>query len=272
MSCTSPPGREPNELRELQRRHTMIDVHLHLLPGIDDGPSDLEEVRRMCRRALEDGCRALVATPHQRHDLWENRDRDLLEKLVREVREVAREVGTKEGGESGLEVYLGAEVRIDSDLLAEVEALPGDCPVPLAGSRYLLLELDRDGVGPDPLQLVHELTVAGWIPIFAHPEFILGLEDVSLARELVEGGALFQLTAMSITGDFGRRAQAICRDYLDAGLAHFVASDAHGAELRPPGLSRARREIARVWGEPAAERLTHGNPAAVLEDRLLEAA
>ena len=243
----------------------MIDLHLHVLPGIDDGASDLDEACRMCQIALDDGCQALVVTPHQRHDLWDNRERETLEELLEQVQ---RAFGDE------LRLHLGAEIRVDSDLLSEIEEIGerGGTPTSLAGSRYLLLELDRDGVdlGPDPVALTHELTVAGWVPIFAHPEHIHGLDDLALAEQLVAAGGLFQLTAMSVTGDFGPRAQSLCTHYLDAGLAHFVASDAHGAGWRPPGLSQARAALARHWGEETAERLTHTHPDAVVTDRPLE--
>ena len=253
----------------------MIDLHLHLLPEVDDGARDLDEACRMCQMAVDDGCDALVVTPHQRHDLWDNRDRQRLEERLRRVREAFGE---------GLDLHLGAEIRIDSDLLAELdpesepepreadsqEPESGSRPLALAGSRYLLLEFDRRGPRIDPVALAHELTVSGRVPIYAHPEVIHGLDDLVLARRAVEAGALFQITAMSLTGDFGPRARRVCERYLDAGLAHFVASDAHGAGWRPPGLSRAREILHRRWGEEAAERLTRLHAAAVVADRPLE--
>lgn len=242
----------------------MIDLHVHLLPGIDDGAADLAEAVRMCRLARADGCHTLVATPHQRHRLWENRDRAGLEELRQRVQEEA-------GGEPRL--LLGAEIRIDAELVAEVEQLPDGDLLPLAGSRYLLLEPSRGALvrKSDLLALSHELAVAGRVPVFAHPELIHGLgEDLPLARELTAAGALFQLTAMSVTGDFGRRPRGICDTLLDEGLVHFVASDAHGSAWRPPGLGRARERIARYWGEETARRLTEQNPAAVVEDRPLD--
>lgn len=243
----------------------MIDLHLHVLPGIDDGADDLDEACRMCQLALDDGCTALVVTPHQRHDLWDNRDRTQLSELLEQVRSAFGD---------GLDLHLGAEIRVDSDFLSEIEEMDrvGGEPTSLAGSRYLLVELEREGVdlGPDPVALTHELTVAGWVPVFAHPEHIRGLDDLGLAEQLVDAGGLFQLTAMSLTGDFGPRAQGLCASFLNAGLAHFVASDAHGAGWRPPGLSRARATLARHWGEEVAERLTHTHPAAVVADRPLE--
>lgn len=247
----------------------MIDLHLHLLPAVDDGAQDLDEACRMCQMAVDDGCEVLVATPHQRHELWDNRERERLEERLEQVREAF--------GDS-MELHLGAEIRIDSELLAELvpetretkAAAAESPPLSLAGSRYLLLELDRRGPTGDPVALTHELTVADWVPIFAHPEVIAGLDDLDLARRMVEAGGLFQITAMSLTGDFGPRARSVCERYLDAGLAHFVASDAHGAGWRPPGLTRAREILARRWGEETAERLTRLHASAVVADQPLE--
>ena len=246
----------------------MIDLHSHVLPGIDDGADDLATAVAMCRLAAADGCSAIVATPHQRTTHWDNSDLARLESLRRAV---ADEVGEE------IEVHLGGEVRVDSGFLAELGgAEPGGAaehgPAALAGSRYLLLELDRHHLRIDPADLVHELVVAGWFPIFAHPEFIPALaRDLDLVADLAAEGALFQLTAMSLTGDFGRAPRQVCHDLLDRGLAHFVASDAHGVDHRPPGLSRARRVLAARWGEETADRLTRDNPRAVIEDRPLTA-
>lgn len=240
----------------------MIDLHLHVLPGVDDGPADLEEALRMCALAAADGCRALIVTPHQRHDLWDNRDRRPLEAALKRLRRAV-----DEHPDFTLDLHLGAEIRVDSELLHELEEESG--PLPLAGSRYLLLEGSPEGVRPDPVALTHELVVDGWIPIFAHPEFVPGLEDPGLASELTALGACYQITATSLLGEFGRRPLEICCNLLDRGLVHFVASDAHGSAWRPPGLSRARERLARRWGEEVADDLTRRNGEAVLADRPL---
>lgn len=239
----------------------MIDLHAHLLPGVDDGARSLEEAVAMCRLAAAQGCDALVATPHQRSPSWSNTDRAALtDRLV----ELQAALGERP------RLHLGGEIRVDSTLLEALEHHPESGLNPLAGSHYLLLELDRDGLGPDPFDLLHEVRVLGWRPILAHPEFIGPLaEDLGLVAALVDTGALLQVTAMSVTGEFGKHAETITADLLDSGLVHFVASDSHGLRWRPPGLQRACDTISARWGESAARRLTRENPQAVVDDRPL---
>ncbi len=239
----------------------MVDLHAHLVPGVDDGAETLAESVRMCEIAAADGIAAAVATPHQRHEFWPNEVRS---ELVAGFETLIGAVGSR------LELALGAEIRVDSELLAEVDLLPDGNLLPLAGSRYLLLELATAQVGPDPRTVVHELAVAGWRPVLAHPERIPWLaEDPGALAELVERGALLQLTAMSVTGAFGKRARECCAFLLDNDLAHFVASDAHDTSKRLPVLSEAFRAVAAGWGEERAHRLTDTNPRAVLADRPL---
>ncbi|HEX3554456.1 MAG TPA: CpsB/CapC family capsule biosynthesis tyrosine phosphatase [Thermoanaerobaculia bacterium] len=241
----------------------MIDLHCHILPGVDDGAQSLEEAAAMCRLAARDGCEAMVATPHQRRGEWWNADREALSALADELQDA---VGP------GFRVYLGGEVHVDSELLAEVEKLPGGGVLPLAGSRYLLIEFDSLGTAKGAIHLVHELSVAGWRPIIAHPEFIPWLApDPSLLARLISLGATVQVTAMSVTGDFGRRPQNDVFTLLDAGLVHFVASDSHGIRRRPPGLGRAHRLIAGRWGADVAQRLVADHPRAVVADLPLPA-
>ena len=242
----------------------MIDLHCHILPGIDDGAKSLEEAVEMCRMAAAEGCRTMIATPHQRRGTWWNGDR---ESIVGLARALPAALGSE------LRVLVGGEVHVDSELLAEVERLPGGGILTLAGSRYLLIEFDTQGRAGEAIHLVHELVVAGWRPIVAHPELIPWLSgDLDLVKRLVALGALVQVTAMSVTGDFGRGPMAETHTLIDEGLVHFVASDCHGVQRRPPGLRRACRTIAGRWGAEAARRLTSDNPRAVVQNRPLSPA
>lgn len=239
----------------------MIDLHCHILPGIDDGPKTREEAIAMCRLAHADGCRAMVATPHQRRGRWWNSDRAAIAELAKDLQAA---LGTQ------MRILVGGEVHVDSELLAEVGKLPEGGICTLAGSRYLLIELDDRGRAGEAISLVHELAVAGWIPVVAHPEFIPWLAgDLDLTARLVSLGARMQVTAMSVTGDFGKGPQADTHALLEAGLAHFVASDCHGTQRRPPGLRRAYQMIAARWGADLAKRLVSDNPRAVVQNRPL---
>ncbi len=245
----------------------MIDLHCHFLPGVDDGARDLAEAISMCAMAADDGCTAIVATPHQRHAAWANED---CAALVKAQASLQAAVGDR------LEILLGAEIHVDSELLDAVDAIPeplGGTPragagsvgpvLPMAGRRTLLLELDRlPPRSHDPIAMVHELLVAGWLPILAHPEFIPWLAaDVELMADLSARGAWFQVTAMSLTGDFGRGPQQTTLQMVGAGLVQVVASDCHGIQRRPPGLSRAANLLRESFGEEVACRLTTTNPA-----------
>jgi len=243
----------------------VIDLHSHFLPGVDDGAESVAEAAQMCQMAAADGCRALVATPHQWHPHWENTDRAHLEECLELVRSAV--------GGAGPELYLGAEIRVDSDLLDHLDRLQERGLLPLASSRYLLLELDRVGPTIDPVEAIHEVSVAGFWPILAHPELLPWLAgNVTLLGELVEHGALLQITAMSLLGSFGPSARTSAERLLQGDLVHFVASDCHGTATRPPGLRRAYDHIAARYGEARARRLVLGNPSAVLEDRPLTVA
>lgn len=244
----------------------MIDLHCHILPGVDDGADDLAQAMQMCELAHRDGCRAIVATPHLRHERYENADRRLLEQAHRGLCEaVHRRFGDE------LRVFLGGEIAVHSQSLAEIDALPESSLLPMAGSRYLLLELSTHALGPDPVEMVYELGLDGWRPIIAHPERISWLvADPGLLAAIVDHGGLLQLTAMSLTGAFGSAIQSAADQMMDQGWVRFVCSDAHDERIRPPGLSAARRRVSKEWGGPVAQALFENHPRAVLQDQPLE--
>ena len=144
-------------------------------------------------------------------------------------------------------------MRVDSELLADLARPDRAGVLALAGSRYLLLEFEPSGLGPDPVELVRELLAEGWLPIVAHPEVVpfFWESNDDLLAHLVEAGALFQVTAMSLTGEFGKGAKSRVWELLRAGCVQFVASDAHRPDWRPPGLGRR----ASCWSA-SSERLS----------------
>jgi len=236
----------------------VIDLHAHVLPGVDDGAETLEQAVEMCRIAAADGCTHLVATPHRRRDQWPDTPRPALEEILARVQHACGPVPR---------LLLGGEVRVDSELAAELDA-GADSILPLAGSRSVLLELEPRGLGPDPRAVVEDLAARGLRAVLAHPELTPALrDDLELLEELVAAGALLQVTAASVTGEFGRAPRARVAELFDAGLVHLVASDSHRPDWRPPGLSRARAVVARQWGESVAEAVTRLHPQAILDNR-----
>jgi len=242
----------------------VIDLHAHLLPGLDDGARSLVEAVELCRRAAGEGCTDLVATPHRRRDEWTDLSP---EALAAALAELAEAVGERP------RLHLGAENRVDSDLLREAAERTSGGVLPLAGSRYLLLELEPTGCGPDPVALVGALLQCDWFPVIAHPEVTPCLAgDPGLVERLVAAGAFLQVTAASLTGDFGSGPRQRALALAEAGLAHFVASDAHRPGWRPTGLARARAELERRFGAARADQLTRDHAAAVLADQPLPVA
>jgi len=237
----------------------VIDLHAHLLPSVDDGPGTLAAAVEMCRLAAADGCTMMVATPHRRRDPWLDRPRAELAALLEQVRAAI---------DGALELVLGAELRVDSELVRELDATDGEELPTLGPSNALLLELEPRGFGPDPVELVAELRARGFCPLLAHPELTPFLRSMpERLDEMVACGALLQVTAMSVTGEFGRAPREVAERLFDAGMVHVVASDAHRPDWRPPGLARARRVIAERWGAESAEAVTSANPRALLGGR-----
>lgn len=241
----------------------LIDLHSHVLPGVDDGAEDIEEALAICRLAAAEGTRHLVATPHLRHSSFWNDDRNALEATFLALREVVAHEGLP------LELHLGGEIAI-SDASVEELLSPGTQLLSLAGGSWVLLEFDFQGYGPDPVETVWEVAVRGLRPIVAHPERLRWMaSDGGLLAALARHGATFQLTGMSLTGEFGRIARDAAFQLVERGYVHFVASDAHDPRLRRPGLQAARELVARTWGENAAQAWFTDQPLAVIEDRPL---
>lgn len=240
----------------------MIDIHSHILPGIDDGAPDLEESVRICELAANLGCQVMVATPHQCHPAWWNTEPLKLQVLLDRIQS---RLGDR------IRLHLGAEIRVGSSFLRDLEHFDSSGLVAMAGSEYLMLEFERRQISVDPVEIVEKTCALGWRPIIAHPELIGAFgTDRRLAEQLVIAGALLQVTAMSVTGDFGLEPKKRAWSLLKAGLAHFMASDCHGHRRRPPGLKGAHAKIRTALGADYADQLTVDNPRAVIDNRPIE--
>jgi protein-tyrosine phosphatase len=243
-------------------RLAMVDIHAHILPGFDDGPTSIEESLDMLRLAEQDGIGRVIATPHSAFLVGRNYGKEQIEAAVAELREASDELDIR------VEVIPG----IESHLTPEVDREVAQGTVfTLAGSRYLLLELPFFNYPLNAEQVVSTLRVRGLTPILAHPErFEYFQREPNSLRRLVELGALVQLTADSLDGGFGSRSRATSLAILEHGWAHFLASDAHDDIHRVPKLSEARTIAAETIGEEAARALVIDNPEAVLSNTEIE--
>jgi protein-tyrosine phosphatase len=237
----------------------VIDLHTHILPGLDDGPRTLEESVAMARSAVADGIRVVAATPHVRED-YPTRAAEM-ERGVGELRQALATGGLT------LDVRTGGEIALDCLGTLEADEL---ARFGLAGNRsYLLIEFPYYGWPLDLGTRVFELHARGIIAILAHPE---RNAEVQAAPDrlgpLVEQGALFQVTAASLDGRLGRASRRAAFRLLELGLAHLVATDAHAPDLRAVGMTAAVRAVRDV---DLARWLTVDVPAAIMADERLPA-
>src|SRR5687768_3844285 len=152
-----------------------------------------------------------------------------------------------------------------ADLLRE-----GTSVHPLAGGKYVLLELPANSVPPMFNQPLYRVQLEGWLPILAHPERNTVFQSSpEMLAALIEHGLRVQITATSLTGAFGVQARHAAETFLRSGLVHFVATDAHNNDKRPPRIKEALAALKTIVGEAAAQALTVENPRAVIENRSL---
>jgi len=235
----------------------VIDLHCHLLPGIDDGAPDLESSLAMARTACADGIEVVACTPHAYPGLYDNR--------APEIRAAVRSL-QKALDEAGIPLVLthGADIHLMPDVLQGLRE--GRLPT-LGGSRYLLVEPSHHVPTPRFEDQVWNLIASGYVPIITHPERLAWIgRHYEVFRRLAQRGAWMQITAGSLTGAFGRSARRWGERMLDDGIVHVLASDGHGVERRPVILSAGREAAAKRVGEAEAWRLVDERPRQVLED------
>jgi protein-tyrosine phosphatase len=230
----------------------VIDLHSHVLPGVDDGPETLGGSVAILRAAAEDGIERIAATPHVRSDYPTTPE--TMERLVGELNEAARAAGIR------CEVLTGGELDLDEARTLDDETLGR---FGLGGNpRLLLLEFPYVGWPLDLPDLAFRLHVRGFTLVLAHPERSADVQaEPEKLRPLVDAGVLVQLTAAAVDGRLGRASAAGARALLDAGLAHLIASDAHAPTVRAIGMTAAAESLD---DEELARWLTHDVPAALL--------
>lgn len=238
----------------------MIDIHSHILPGIDDGAPDVATSLEMARIAVADGITCMACTPHILPGMYEN-DAAGIRRAIDALRAALA------GAAIPLEIVVGADVHVAPDLVAKLKA--GIVPT-LNGSRYFLLEPSHTILTPRLEEFAERLIGAGFIPIITHPE---RLQWIRTSYGVIQGlnrlGCLMQITAGSVLGEFGKVPLYYSEKLLDEGRVDIVASDAHGTGRRRPSLTRARDAVALRVGESEARAMVETRPGAVLTDRMI---
>jgi protein-tyrosine phosphatase len=244
----------------------LIDLHCHLLPGIDDGPDTLVQALELAQLAVANGITHAVVTPHIHPGRYENDAASILQNVIGFRAAVEAE---------GIPLQLGfaGEVRLGVEVLEMVQNQDIPFYGEVDGEKIFLLELPHSHVPPGSDKLIQWLLDRKIRPIIAHPE---RNKDIMRKRDkiqpFVEMGCLFQLTAGSITGSFGEQALEAARDLLEMGCITIIASDAHNVEYRPPRLDHGRDAAAQIVGAQLAAEMVNQRPAALVAGQFTDLA
>ena len=240
----------------------MIDIHSHILPGLDDGSPDWETSLEMAMLAMESGVTAIVATPHYAAYGPQSRcRRDLVLKAVEDFRRILADEGIPLKVYPGMEIFGTPEVP---DLLRSGRLLG------IAGRKYPLIEFPFSGYGEQATVLLDELCREGFRPIVAHPERYRYIqEDPSLLNLWVQMGCLLQINKGSLLGRFGRRETALSYALVQRGFAFAVASDAHSSSTRTTWMEQVQGLLTEDFSPSTAHTLLTSNPERLLSGGLL---
>lgn len=233
----------------------MVDIHCHILPGIDDGSASWEMTAAMCHMAARDGITHIVATPHCDGNF--EYDRDHFTDMLATLSEVA---------DGGLTFSIGCDFHLSPHNLTDALASPQRFAI--GDTQYLLLEFDHYGIPANAGEQLLAVISRGMVPIVTHPErnaFLMTHPETVL--QFVEEGCLVQVTANAFTGFWGPKSKKAAEWLLRRQAIHVVATDAHNLELRPPVLSVARNRVAALAGAETAEALVTHNPLAIVAGR-----
>ncbi len=238
----------------------MIDLHSHILPGVDDGARSMEESLEMARIAERDGVEKIVATPHLFRGNFIHEDLSIIENKRSELSQALKENNVR------VEILAGAEVHISHNLIDEIRKNREN--LVLSQSSYMFVEFPSDLVFSGAKNLFFELMSEGINPIIAHPERnSLFIHNPSLLYELILMGGLSQANSGSFSGLYGSRVEEAVLHFLELNLIHFIASDSHNTHSLVSRLSEAMKRAQMIVGEEKASALVKDNPQAVLDDK-----
>lgn len=235
----------------------MIDIHNHVLIGIDDGPQTEEAAVGLLKQAIENGITDIIATPHHHSGAFLNPRSKVVERMEELIKII-------ENHQLDIKVYPGQEIRINGDMVNELQS---GVSIPLNQSQYVLVEFSFTDVPNYVENLLYDLQMKGYIPIIAHPERCKPIiKNTDRLYEIVEKGAIAQITASSITGGLGEDLKKASLKMIENNLAHVISSDAHSADIRPFLLTEAYEVVSKELGENFTETLQF-NAEAILHNK-----
>jgi protein-tyrosine phosphatase len=235
----------------------MIDLHCHILPGMDDGAPDLATAINMARAFAADGVTIVACTPHILPGLYHNSGPQI-RRATAQLQQVLLEQGIP------LRLVTGADNHVVPEFLAELRS--GKL-LSLADTRYILVEPPHHVAPPRLEELFFSLVAAQYVPILTHPERLTWISvNYAVITRLSASGTWLQITAGSLAGDFGRNARYWAERLLDEGRVHLLATDAHDLDRRRPDLARGRELAARRVGDAEAGNLVDTRPRGVLHN------
>ena len=236
----------------------MVDIHSHIVFGVDDGAKTIEDSVDMLEIAAEAGTTDIVATPHS--DLRFRFDPQLVRDRIAEMQQ---RLGDK------IRIHRGCDFHLYFDNIRS--CLADRTPYTINGHRYLMVEFSERQIPKNIGEVFNDMLQHEITPVVTHPERnALLMADVPTLIEWVRMGCLMQVTAQSFTGRFGKSAEANCRKLMDHKIVHFVASDAHDTEWRPPDMRESREHVASKYGAGIAEQLFVTNPRLTLTGDYLD--
>jgi len=237
----------------------MIDMHSHILFGVDDGPKTIEDTLRILEQAVQEGITDMIATPHAYSPHF-HVSRNEIEGQIELLKDVVRAASIP------VKLHTGQEVRLCENLVEKL--LMGDA-LTLANSRYLLLELPTQSVPAYTVNIIQSLLGEGYIPIIAHPERNRAIaEKPERLERLVRHGALAQITAGSVAGHFGRNVQKLSLQLIEANLIHTYGSDVHNVTTRPALFEKGLDYLEKKQYHDIADILLENNERILRDDPL----
>lgn len=239
----------------------MIDIHCHILPQVDDGPSSMEESMEMARIAVEEGIDTIINTSHFHTEMDYITGAKLRERI---------DIFNYELEKKGiyLKVLPGNELYFNEGLLQHIDDAVFHT---LAGSRYVLIEFRPDRLPDNMEEVAYEFKLRGYTPIIAHVErYSPVIKNIEMAKELISYGFLLQMNARSLTSHNDPNYTRLCRGMFQRRMIHLVASDAHDSKIRKPSLKEAYKKAKDLVGAGFADEIFISNPNKIISNEPIE--